>query len=143
MRLDELELQRIALSVAELAPVLGAIGDGQGVAFLNHAVEDDETGAEDHGVVVVRIEAVPGAAFDPSALLPEIVEVRPGHPLLGQKLGIVVGVEIVDVDLQAVGVDDVLVANLLALHQAAVVGQIVAVELVEEKIGVAPGTGGP
>ena len=62
--------------------------------------------------------------------------VDPGDTGFGKKLGVIVGVEIVDIDFEAVYIDKVLGTELGPFEQLAKIGQVRAVELVQKEIGI-------
>ena len=120
--LEQLELHRLLVAVAQLLPAPGAVDHRQGVAILDRPPQNDVPQLGDQGVVVVRVEPVPGALLQPAARLAPVGQIRPGNPLPGQVLGIVVGVEVVDVHLQGRRIDVVLLADMGPLDHLAEVG---------------------
>ena len=62
--------------------------------------------------------------------------VDPGDTGFGKKLSVIVGVEIVDIDFEAVYIDKVLGTELGPFEQLAEIGQVRAVELVQKEISI-------
>ena len=97
----------------------------------------DVVGLGDDGVVVVGIQSVPSSLLETTAILQTAAHrvetlnftgaqgvggIDPSDAGLGEKLGIVVGVEVVDINFETVDIDEILGAELRPFEQLAEVG---------------------
>ena len=123
---------------------------GHGIGVGYGSVEDDVTRLRHDRIVVVRVEPVPSPLLKAAAVAQALARcvkalnggegigrIDPSRAGLGEQLGVILGIEVVDIDFEAANIDEVFRTKLRSVQQPAEVEEVGAVELVQEEVRVA------